>query len=164
MLLILPCFKKTSDFVACKPQRHRPAWASPQSGQHLCYSLIGKNTILTGFLQKFNIQSSLCSWADSETQKTGFSQQSTIGPCHKTIWFCGLQPDKTQSSLYLRPVQLQSVTRKLRLCMYCKTQLNTYISWVLLFGAGISKNYQNMRPRNTASNSVHNKQQMDTYP
>ena len=26
----------------CEQQRHRPACASAQSGQHLCYSLIGK--------------------------------------------------------------------------------------------------------------------------
>ena len=35
-----PRREKTLEF--CKQQRRRPAWASAQSDQHLCYSLIGK--------------------------------------------------------------------------------------------------------------------------
>ena len=31
------------DFAACEQQRHRPACASAQSDQHLCYSLSGKH-------------------------------------------------------------------------------------------------------------------------
>ena len=44
-------------------QRHRPACASAQSDQHLCYSLIGKYHIQTCCERNFNFLATLCSWA-----------------------------------------------------------------------------------------------------
>ena len=41
-------------FWVCKQQRHRPACASAQTDQHLCYSLFGKDHIKTCYNQNFN--------------------------------------------------------------------------------------------------------------
>ena len=49
------------DFDACEQQRRRPACASVQSNQCLCYSLSGKYTSPTSSLQTFNILASMCS-------------------------------------------------------------------------------------------------------
>ena len=46
-----------------KQHRPRPASASGQSDQHLCYSLIGKYNTQTCYKLNFNFQASLCSWA-----------------------------------------------------------------------------------------------------
>ena len=65
-------------FRVCEKHRCRPACASAQSDQHLCYSLIGKYNISTCIKQVFNFLASLCSWYTglsitlSETLKTGF--------------------------------------------------------------------------------------------
>ena len=48
----------------CEQQRCRPAWASTQSDQGLCYSLIGKYHIKTCYKRNFTILASLCSWGD----------------------------------------------------------------------------------------------------
>ena len=47
-------------FKVCQ-QRCRPAHASVQTDQRLCYSLIGKYHIYTCFMRNFNILASLCS-------------------------------------------------------------------------------------------------------
>ena len=51
-------------FGVCKQQRCRPAYASAQSDQHLCYSLIGKYHIETCIKQIFNFLSSFSSWGN----------------------------------------------------------------------------------------------------
>ena len=43
--------------------RRRPACASAQSDQRLCFSLFGKNHIQTCYERNFNYPASLCSWA-----------------------------------------------------------------------------------------------------
>ena len=48
----------------CEQHRRRPAWASAQTDQPLCYSLTGKYHILTCFKRNFNVLDSLCSWGD----------------------------------------------------------------------------------------------------
>ena len=48
----------------CKQHRRRPACASAQSDQRLCYSLFGKYHILPCFKQNFTILASLYSWRD----------------------------------------------------------------------------------------------------
>ena len=48
----------------CKQHRRRPACASAQTDQRLCYSLIEKNHILTCYEGNFNFLASLCSWGD----------------------------------------------------------------------------------------------------
>ena len=45
----------------CEQQRRRPACASSQSNQRLCYSRNGKYHILTCYKQNFNFLGSLCS-------------------------------------------------------------------------------------------------------
>ena len=52
---------RKSDFVACEQKRGRPACASTQSDQRLCYSLYGKENSPTGSKQNFIILASLCS-------------------------------------------------------------------------------------------------------
>ena len=47
--------------VVCEQQRRRPACASTQSDQRLCYSLIGKYHIYTCYEQNFSFLASLCS-------------------------------------------------------------------------------------------------------
>ena len=51
------------DFGVCEQQRCRPACASAQSDQHLCYLCIGKYHILTSYEQNFNFLASLCGLA-----------------------------------------------------------------------------------------------------
>ena len=48
----------------CEQQRRRPACASAQSDQRLCYSHTGKYHIQTSYQRNFNILASLCSWGD----------------------------------------------------------------------------------------------------
>ena len=48
-------------FGVCEQQRRRPACASAQTDQRLCYSLTEKYHILTCFKQNFNVLASLCS-------------------------------------------------------------------------------------------------------
>ena len=48
----------------CEQQRHRPACASTQSDQRLCYSLIRKYHIKACFKRYFYFLASLCSWTD----------------------------------------------------------------------------------------------------
>ena len=50
-------------FGICEQQRRKPACASAQSDQRLCYSLIGKYQISTYYERNFNFLASLCSWA-----------------------------------------------------------------------------------------------------
>ena len=53
---------------ACKQQWRRPAWASVQSDQHLCYSISGKYSIQTVYTKNFSILASLCNcvrWFES---------------------------------------------------------------------------------------------------
>ena len=50
-------------FSVCEQQRRRPACASAQSGQPLCYSLSVKYDSQTCCLQNFNILTSHCSRA-----------------------------------------------------------------------------------------------------
>ena len=52
------------DFVACEQQRRRPACASAQSDQRLCFSLTEKYDSLTCHMQNLKILVSLCSLAD----------------------------------------------------------------------------------------------------
>ena len=47
----------------CEQHRRRPACASAQSDQHLCFSLFGKYHIQTSYKRNFNSLASLCSWA-----------------------------------------------------------------------------------------------------
>ena len=49
--------------VVCEQQRRRPACASAQSDQRLCYSPIVKYHIQTWYTRNFNFLASLCSWA-----------------------------------------------------------------------------------------------------
>ena len=51
-------------FRGCKQQRRRPACASLQTDQGLCYSLFGKYHILTCCRWNFYFIASLCSWGD----------------------------------------------------------------------------------------------------
>ena len=46
---------KKPDFVACKERRHRPARASAQSDQLLCYSFSDKYSKLTGYMQNVKV-------------------------------------------------------------------------------------------------------------
>ena len=48
----------------CEQQRRRPACASAQSDQRLCYSRFGKNHILACYKRNFNFLASLCSFGD----------------------------------------------------------------------------------------------------
>ena len=48
----------------CEPQRRRPACASAQSDQRLCYSLFGMYHVLTCYRWTFNFLASLWSWRD----------------------------------------------------------------------------------------------------
>ena len=48
----------------CEQQRRRPACASAQSDQRLCYSRFGKNHILACYRRTFNFLASLCSCGD----------------------------------------------------------------------------------------------------
>ena len=45
----------------CEQHRRRPACASAQSDQHLCYSLFGKYHIKACYKRNFNFLASLCS-------------------------------------------------------------------------------------------------------
>ena len=54
---------RNPDFVVCEHQRCRPACASVQSDQHLCYSLSGKLNSLTSCMRNFENLASPCSWA-----------------------------------------------------------------------------------------------------
>ena len=47
----------------CEQQKRRPACASGQTDQRLCYWLIGKYHILTCYRREFNFLASLCSLA-----------------------------------------------------------------------------------------------------
>ena len=49
------------DFVAFEQQRCKPACASEQSDQHLCYSLSSEYDGLSCYMPYFNILASLCS-------------------------------------------------------------------------------------------------------
>ena len=46
----------------CEQQKRRPACASAQSDQRLCYSLNGMYNISTCYKRNFNFLASLCSW------------------------------------------------------------------------------------------------------
>ena len=48
----------------CEQQRRRPACASTQTDQRLCYSLFEKCHISTCYKRNFNFLASLCSWGD----------------------------------------------------------------------------------------------------
>ena len=48
----------------CEQQRHRPACASAQSDQRLCFSLFGKYHFQTCHKRNFNFLASLCSSTD----------------------------------------------------------------------------------------------------
>ena len=48
----------------CEQQRRRPACASAQTDQCLCYSLIRKYHVCTCYERNFNFLASLCSWGD----------------------------------------------------------------------------------------------------
>ena len=48
-------------FVVCEQQKRRPACASAQSDQCLCYALIGKYHIETCYERNLNFLVSLCS-------------------------------------------------------------------------------------------------------
>ena len=65
------CYKNHLGLDARKPvfmsfgqHRRRPACASAQTDQHLCYSLFGKHHICTCYKRIFNFLVSLCSWGD----------------------------------------------------------------------------------------------------
>ena len=47
-----PCLEKTC-FVLCKQQRRRSAYASAQSDQHLCYSLLRYYNICSCYVLNF---------------------------------------------------------------------------------------------------------------
>ena len=63
----------------CEQQRFRPACASAQSDQHLCYSLIGKYHVKTGYKRNFTILSSLCSSAEETGLSLVFPETPTTG-------------------------------------------------------------------------------------
>ena len=50
--------------VVCEQQRRRPACASAQSDQHLCYWLFGKYHIKNCYERNFNFLASLCRWGE----------------------------------------------------------------------------------------------------
>ena len=63
-----PRLEKTCLRGFAKQQRRRPAWASAQPDQRLCYSLFGKYHTYTCYKQNFNFLASLCSgpgWFES---------------------------------------------------------------------------------------------------
>ena len=49
------------DFAECEQQRRRPACASAQSGQRLCFSFSGKFYDYTCYRENVDILTSLCS-------------------------------------------------------------------------------------------------------
>ena len=46
--------RETLSSEGCEPHMRRPAWASTQSDQRLCYSLIGKYHMLTCYKRNYN--------------------------------------------------------------------------------------------------------------
>ena len=48
----------------CEQQKRRPAFASAQSYQRVCYSLFGKYHIWSCYKRNFNFLASFCSWGD----------------------------------------------------------------------------------------------------
>ena len=70
--------------VECEQKRRRPAYASAQSDQRLCYSISGKYNSLTCYRLTFNILASPCSragWVESYfvgRPKTVFLNKSPI--------------------------------------------------------------------------------------
>ena len=109
----------------CEQQRRRPACASAQSDQHLCYSLCGKYHIWTCSRWNFNFLASPCSCGDwfelalSETRRHVLSRRGPFCECFKemkvfhiphmsrdmrfpTIWY--VRPARAQTSLRLRAV------------------------------------------------------------
>ena len=62
VFLSFPTWENLS-LVVCKQQRCRPACASAQSDQRLCYSLIWKYHIYTCYERNFHFPASLCNWA-----------------------------------------------------------------------------------------------------
>ena len=63
LLLIWALTPKNLSSSVCEQQNCRPACASTQSDQHLCYSLIEKYHIKNCSMRNFTILASLCSWA-----------------------------------------------------------------------------------------------------
>ena len=74
-------------FVACEQQSRRPACASAQTDQRVCYALLGNYKSPNSLMQNFNILVSRCSrvadldltWP--EAPKTGFLTSSS----HKSL-------------------------------------------------------------------------------
>ena len=62
-ILYMSLVARKPGFAACKQQRRRPACASAQPDQHLCYLLNVKYDIQICFIEKFHILASLYSWA-----------------------------------------------------------------------------------------------------
>ena len=61
----------------CEQHRRRPACASAQSYQHLCFSFFGKNHIKPCYRWNFSFLASLCRWGDRfETRFEGNREDS----------------------------------------------------------------------------------------
>ena len=56
--------ERKPDFGGCEQQKRKPACASAQSDQRLCYSLIIKYHIKACYEQNFKFLASYCTWED----------------------------------------------------------------------------------------------------
>ena len=80
----------------CEQHRGRPACASAQSDQHLCYSHFGKHHFKACYKQNFNFVASPCSWAGwfeshffRKSRRQVLSQRGPyvpLPPIHGVIW------------------------------------------------------------------------------
>ena len=91
-----PRLEKTCLRGFAKQQRRRPACATAQPDQRLCYSLFGKYHTYTSYKQNFNFLASLCSgpgWFESHLvgkPKTGFVASRLVyshGTYLHGIWY-----------------------------------------------------------------------------
>ena len=55
---------RNPDFVACEQQRRRPACASAQADQRLCWLFSVKGCSWSNYMRNFSIPASPCSWED----------------------------------------------------------------------------------------------------
>ena len=99
----------------CKQHRRRPACASTQPGQHLCYSFFGKCHMLTCYRWNFNFPFSLCCWEDwfetcyvKTPQRQGFLRNSLPNLAHFSLFlaegellmYCNIYPTKKKCIQY----------------------------------------------------------------
>ena len=99
--------------VVCEQQRRRPACASAQSDQRLCYSLFWKVSYPNCYKRNFNFLASLCSWAGlCESHSVGNTEDRFCSDEAQILWnswwenlSCGLA-----SGVTLKPIRPATVT------------------------------------------------------